>query len=124
MSDIKYTEEYEWLSVENDIITVGITDFAQQLLGDVVNIELPEEGGEFKSGDEVVIIESMNAVSEIAVPLDGKIVEVNEALVDAPELVNYDPMGLGWFFKMHVADGADTGRFMCDAEYRDLIADY
>ena len=101
MSEIRYTREHEWLLIEADgLVTVGITDFAQQQLGDLVYIELPEIGKAIAKGEEVAVIESVKAASEIRMPVSGDIVKVNTMLSDEPGKVNEDPMGAGWFFKL------------------------
>ena len=97
---MKYTEEHEWLRVEDDVVVVGITAHAAEQLGDVVFVELPDEGTTVSKDDEVVVIESVKAASDILAPLDGEIVEVNSVLVDEPGKVNDDPEGEAWFFKM------------------------
>lgn len=117
---VKYTEDHEWLRVEGDLVVVGITAHASEQLGDVVFIELPEEGTTVAKGDEIVVIESVKAASDIAAPLDGEIVAVNGDLADNPGLVNEDAMG-AWFFKMKVADLAALDGFMDEAGYNALI---
>lgn len=119
---MKFTEEHEWLRVEDDLVVVGITTHAAEELGDVVFVELPEEGGEVAKDDEVVVIESVKAASEILAPLEGEIVEVNGALADNPGMVNEDPMGNGWFFKMRVADLSAMDEYMDEGAYKDFIA--
>ncbi|MEL6999318.1 MAG: glycine cleavage system protein GcvH [Pseudomonadota bacterium] len=119
---MKFSEEHEWLRAEGDIVVVGITEHATVQLGDLVFVELPEVGTEVKKGDEIVVIESVKAASDILAPLDGEIVEVNEAIVDAPESVNADPMGQGWFFKMKPSDPAQMDSYMDEAAYKELIA--
>ncbi|GAB5437187.1 glycine cleavage system protein GcvH [Falsiruegeria mediterranea] len=119
---MKYTEEHEWLLPEGDLIVVGITAHAAEQLGDVVFIELPEEGTEVSKDDEIVVIESVKAASDILAPLDGEIVEVNEALVDAPGRVNEDPMGEAWFFKMKPSDLSPMDDYMDEAGYKDFIS--
>jgi len=118
---VKFTEEHEWLRVEDDIVVVGITSHAASELGDVVFVELPEEGAEVAKDDEIVVIESVKAASDILAPLDGEIVEVNGALPENPSMVNEDPMGAGWFFKMRVADLAALDEYMDEAAYQDFI---
>lgn len=118
---MKYTEEHEWLRVEGDVIVVGITDYAAEQLGDIVFVELPEEGTEVARDDEVVVIESVKAASDILAPLDGEIVEINETLTNNPSLVNEDPTGDGWFFKLKVADLSVLDEFMDEAAYKDHI---
>ena len=99
---MKYTEEHEWLRQEGDVIVVGITEYAAEQLGDVVFVELPEVGITVAHEDEICVIESVKAASDILAPIDGEIVEVNEALNDNPGLVNEDPIGGGWFFKIKI----------------------
>ncbi|SLN54018.1 Glycine cleavage system H protein [Falsiruegeria litorea R37] len=118
---MKFTEEHEWLLPEGDLIVVGITAHAAEQLGDVVFIELPEAGTEVSKDDEIVVIESVKAASDILAPLDGEIVEVNEALVDAPGRVNEDPMGEAWFFKMKPSDLSPMDDYMDEAGYNDFI---
>ena len=103
----KYTEDHEWVDADGDIATVGITDYAQNALGDVVFVEVPEVGASFNKGDEVSVVESVKAASEVYAPLTGEIVEVNEALEGEPGLVNTDATGGGWFFKIKLADVGD-----------------
>lgn len=119
---MKYTEEHEWLKPEGDLLVVGITEHAATQLGDIVFVELPEVGTEVAKGDEVVVIESVKAASDILAPLDGEIVEINEALADAPGQVNEDPTDTGWFFKMRPADMAEYDGLMSEAEYMDFIS--
>lgn len=123
MSDLKYTKAHEWLVFEGELVTVGLTDFAQQQLGDVVFVELPEQGQAFKEGDEAAVIESVKAAGEIVVPLDGDIVEVNAALSEDPELVNREPESEGWFFKMRVAESAELPELLTGEQYQALIAE-
>ena len=119
---LKFTEEHEWLRLDGDEVTVGITEYAAEQLGDLVFVELPEEGATVAKGDEVVTIESVKAASDIAAPLDGVITEVNAAIVANPGLVNEDPMEDGWFFKMTLADPSEFDALMDEAEYRESIA--
>ncbi|MCC5975932.1 MAG: glycine cleavage system protein GcvH [Rubellimicrobium sp.] len=118
---MKYTEDHEWLRIEGDLIVVGITEHAATQLGDVVFVELPEIEAVVSSGDEVVVIESVKAASDILAPVDGEIVEVNDKLSDTPGLVNEDPLGAGWFFKLKVDDLSVIDDFMDEDEYQDLI---
>ena len=119
---MKYTEEHEWLRVEGDYVVVGITEHAATQLGDVVFVELPEPETMVAAGDEAVVIERVKAASDILAPVDGEIVEVNGKLVDNPGLVNEDPTGAAWFFKMKVDDLSVLDQFMDEDEYNDLIA--
>jgi glycine cleavage system H protein len=118
---MKYTEEHEWLQVEGDVVTFGITSHAAEQLGDVVFVELPEVGSEVSKDDEIVVIESVKAASDILAPLDGEVVEVNEAIVDAPSKVNEDPEGEAWFFKLKVSDMSPMVDYMDEAGYKDFI---
>ena len=119
---MKYTKEHEWLRVEGDLVVVGITEHAATALGDVVFVELPEVETQVAEGDEVSVIESVKAASDILAPVDGEIVAVNEQLVDNPALVNEDPLGAGWFFKMKLDDLSVLDDFMDEDESNDLIA--
>lgn len=119
---MKFTEEHEWLLPEGDVVLVGITTYAAEQLGDVVFVELPEAGTEVTKDEEVVVIESVKAASEIMAPLDGEIVEVNEALVANPSAVNEDPQGEAWFFKMKVEDMGAYEELMDEAAYAAFIA--
>lgn len=118
---MKFTEDHEWLRVEGDLVVVGITDHASEQLGDVVFVELPETETKVAKGDEVCVIESVKAASDILAPIDGEIVEVNEALVDNPALVNEDPLAGAWFFKMKVEDMEQLDEFMDEDAYKDFI---
>ena len=118
---MKFTKEHEWLRVEGDLVVVGITQHAAEALGDVVFVELPEPETQVGSGDEVCVIESVKAASDILAPVDGEIVEVNDKLADNPGLVNEDPLGEAWFFKMKLDDLGVLDDFMDEDEYNELI---
>ncbi len=118
---MKYTKDHEWLRIEGELVVVGITEHAATQLGDVVFVELPEVETVVAEGDEVVVIESVKAASDILAPTAGEIVEVNEALVDNPALVNQDPTGAAWIFKMKLDDLSVLDDFMDEDEYNDLI---
>jgi len=118
---MKFTEEHEWLLPEGDLVVVGITAHAATQLGDLVFIELPEAGVEVTKDEEIVVIESVKAASDIMAPLDGEIVEVNEALVDNPTMVNEDPLGQGWFFKMRLTNPSDMDDLLEEDAYKALI---
>lgn len=118
---MKYTEEHEWLRKDGDVVVVGITAHAAEALGEVVFVELPDADLEVSKDDEVVVIESVKAASDIQAPLDGEIVEVNEALVENPGLVNDDPLGEAWFFKMKLKDPSEMDAMMDEAAYKALI---
>ena len=119
---MKFTEEHEWLRTEGDIVVVGIAEHASTQLGDVVFVELPEEGLTVSKDDEIVVIESVKAASDISAPLDGEIIEVNEALSDEPSKVNEDPMGEAWFFKIKPANPSPVEEYMTEDEYNKLIS--
>ena len=119
---MKYTEEHEWLRPEGDIVVVGITEHATTQLGDLVFVELPEVGTEVGKDEDIVVIESVKAASDICAPLDGEIVEVNDAIVDEPSKVNEDPLGDGWFFKIRPSDPTQMADYMDKAAYDALIA--
>ena len=121
---MKFTEEHEWLRSEGDIVVVGITEHASTQLGDVVFVELPEEGTTVSKDDEIVVIESVKAASDILAPLDGEIIEINEALSDEPSKVNEDPMGEAWFFKMKPSDPSQVEEYMTEDEYNKLISQF
>ncbi len=121
MEATKYTEEHEWLRPEGDHVVVGITTHAAEQLGDVVFVELPEPGTTVSKDDEVVVIESVKAASDILAPVDGEITEVNEAIVEDPGKVNEDPEGAAWFFKMKVDDPSQLEEFMDEAAYKEFI---
>ena len=118
MSDIFYTEDHEWVLIEGDIGVVGISPYAQEQLGDVVYVELPEIGKALKQKDEAAVVESVKAASEVYAPLSGEVVEVNEALSGEPALVNQDASGAGWFLKIKISDTSETGNLMTEDEYK------
>ena len=119
---MKFTEEHEWLRVEGDLVVVGITEHASEQLGDIVFVELSEPGTTVSKDDEVVVIESVKAASDILAPLDGEIVEVNELLADEPAKVNEDAIGDGWFFKMKIEDMSAMDDLMDEAAYQAFIS--
>ena len=122
MSDVKYTEDHEWIRMGADgVATVGITDHAQEKLGELVFVELPEAGRELAKGDDAVVIESVKAASELHAPVGGTVTEVNEALNDEPTKVNEDPAGDGWFFKLKVADAAELDGLMDETAYQAIL---
>ena len=117
-SELKYVDTHEWIRVEgDDVVTIGITDHAQDLLGDVVFVELPELESEVSSGDEIAVVESVKAASDIYAPLSGTIIEVNEGLEDSPESVNSEPYGDGWIFKMKLADAGELENTLSAEDY-------
>lgn len=122
MSDLKYSEEHEWILLEGDVVTVGISDFAQQQLGDVVFVELPTVGRRVEQFGDAAVVESVKAASEVFAPVSGQIVEVNEALERDPELVNRSPTGDGWFMKIRLGDPEELEGLMDETEYVDFVA--
>ncbi len=113
-----FTKDHEWISTEGDTATVGITDFAQAQLGDVVFVEVPEPGRQVSKGGEAAVVESVKAASDVYAPVTGEVVEGNQALVDDPALVNSDAEGEGWFFRLRLADPSELDGLMDAAEYR------
>ena len=119
--ELKYTEEHEWVLVEDDIVTIGITDFAQDSLGDVVFVELPEVGATLEAGKPFGVVESVKAVSDIYAPVSGEVVEVNEELPDAPETINTSPYEDGWMIKVKLSDKSQLDDLLDADEYQDFI---
>jgi glycine cleavage system H protein len=118
---LKYTEDHEWLRIEDGVATVGITEYATEQLGDLVFVELPEAGTEFAQGDAAATVESVKAASDVYAPLAGEVVESNDAIVDDPSIVNSDPMGEGWFFKLKLADPGAAEALMDEDAYKALV---
>ncbi|GIW47619.1 MAG: glycine cleavage system protein GcvH [Deltaproteobacteria bacterium] len=118
---LKYTKEHEWVKIEGDTVVIGITDYAQDALGEIVYIELPSEGDEITKGDPFGSVESTKSVSELYAPVSGEVVEVNEALLDSPETINEDPYGEGWMIKVKPYDLAELDDLMDSEEYADYI---
>ena len=121
MSTIKFTEDHEWIAVDGDTATVGITDYAQEQLGDVVFIELPEAGRAVSKGDDMAVVESVKAASEVYAPVDGEILEGNGALEDNPALVNEAAQAEGWFVKIKLSDTSQLDDLMDEAAYKSFI---
>ncbi len=119
---LKFTQEHEWLKIEGDVATVGITTHAAEQLGDLVFVELPEVGATFSKDGDAATVESVKAASDVYCPLDGEITEINQAIVDDPSLVNSDPQGAGWFFKLKLANASDADALLDEAAYKELIA--
>ena len=118
---LKFTEDHEWLKLEGDVATIGITAHATELLGDIVFVQLPDPGVKLNKGDSAAVVESVKAASDVYAPLAGEVVEINQAIVDDPATVNADPQGKGWFFKMKLADKSAMEGLMDEAAYRKLI---
>lgn len=121
-SDYLYSRDHEWLRVEGDTCTLGITEYAQEELGEIVFVELPEVGQSFNATDEVGTIESVKAVAEVYTPVSGDVLEVNASLEDEPELVNDDPHGEGWLLKLKIESKSDLGELMNAEKYEEYIA--
>ncbi|HOP90560.1 MAG TPA: glycine cleavage system protein GcvH [Ottowia sp.] len=119
---IKYTEDHEWVKVDGDIAIVGITEHAQDALGDVVFVELPEVGKTLAQKDVAGVVESVKAAADVYMPVSGEVVEVNQALADEPSLANSDPMGAGWFFKVKLAKADEVAALMDEAAYKAFAA--
>ncbi|MBT3371039.1 MAG: glycine cleavage system protein GcvH [Rhodospirillaceae bacterium] len=122
MSNIYFTEDHEWILVEGDIGTCGITEFAQEQLGDIVYVELPEAGREVVQNDEIAVVESVKAASELYAPVSGEVIESNDELTDDPAKVNVDAMGDGWFFKIRISAMDELENLMDKAAYDALVA--
>jgi glycine cleavage system H protein len=113
-----YTSDHEWLSIDGDVATIGITDYAQAQLGDVVFVELPKVGRALKKAEAAAVVESVKAASDVYAPVTGDVLEVNQAIVDEPALVNTDAAGKAWFFKIKIADKSELGGLMDEAAYK------
>ena len=122
MSILRYTDDHEWARLEGDTVTVGITAFAQDQLGELVFVELPTLGGAVTQGDEAAVVESVKAAGEVKSPVGGTIMEINESLVDTPEKVNDDPMGEGWIYKVAITDPTEWESLMDEGAYAALVA--
>ncbi len=117
-----FTEDHEWVELDGDIGTVGITDYAQGQLGDIVFVDVPEEGKELTKGDEAAVVESVKAASDVYSPVSGTVIEGNAALADTPDLVNEDPEGDGWFFKLTLSDPSEVEAMMDEVAYEAFVA--
>jgi glycine cleavage system H protein len=118
---MKFTEDHEWLNIADGIATVGITKHAVEQLGDLVFVDLPEVGANLARNDAVATVESVKAASDVYCPLDGEVVEVNEAIINDPSIVNAEPQAAGWFFKLKLANAADADALMDEAAYLALV---
>lgn len=121
MAIVRYTKEHEWIRVEDGVGVVGITEYAQEQLGDIVYVELPEVGAKVTQGAEAAVVESVKAASEIYAPVGGEVTEVNQNLADNPGTVNTDAMDGGWFFKMKIADPDEVARLMDVVDYQEYV---
>ncbi len=115
---LKFTEDHEWIKIDGNIGIVGISDYAQKALGDIVFVELPDIGANFAKGDDAAVVESVKAASDVYAPVGGEITETNGTLEDAPETVNEDPAGKGWFFKLKLSDASELDSLMDEAAYK------
>ena len=118
MTTTLYTSDHEWLAIDGDVATVGITDYAQSQLGDVVFVELPKVGRSLKKADAAAVVESVKAASDVYAPVTGEVLETNDALAAEPALVNSDAQGKAWFFKIRMADKSELGGLMDEAAYK------
>ncbi len=121
--DLLYTEEHEWVRVDGNVATIGITDYAQSELGDIVYIELPNVGDKTKQMEPFGTIEAVKAVSDLYAPLTGEVVEINEALADSPDLVNKDPYGDGWMIRVEMADPSELEKLLSAEDYKQVIGE-
>ena len=121
MAELKFSKDHEWVAMEGDVATLGITDHAQQALGDVVFVELPELGRVVAAGEACAVVESVKAASDVYAPISGRVVEVNAALADNPGTINSDPAGEGWFFKLEPSAPAELAELMDDAAYHRFV---
>ena len=121
-SDIKYADSHEWVRVEGDVATIGITDFAQSELGDVVFVEIETEGEELSKGDTFGTVEAVKTVSDLFMPISGEVIEVNSAIEDAPESVNEEPYGSGWMIKVKISDSSELDALMSQSDYQGMVA--
>jgi len=121
MTEKKYSKDHEWISIENEIATIGITDHAQESLGDIVFIELPKVGRLINAGDQVGVVESVKAASDLFAPISGEIIEVNNELTNSPQLINSDPENSGWYMKIKLNDVEELKKLMNYDEYKETI---
>ncbi len=121
MSDIRFTEDHEWVRIEGDIATIGITEYAQEQLGDIVFVDLPEAGAALAQGDEAAVVESVKAASDVYAPITGEVEDVNETLEGEPGRVNEDAEGEGWFYTMTISDPAELDDLMDEKAYRAFL---
>lgn len=122
MAELRYSEEHEWVRVEGDVAVIGISDYAQEQLGDVVFVELPEQGRSVARGEEAAVVESVKAASEVYAPVSGEVVEVNEPLADDPGLVNREPTAGGWFIKVRMTDPGEVESLLDEAAYDSFVS--
>ena len=120
-TDLRYTKEHEWIKIEGDIATMGITDHAQELLTDIVFVELPEIGKKVEQIKPIAVVESVKSVSDVYAPLSGEVIEVNKELENKPELVNHDAFGQGWLAKLRIKDPSETNNLMTSEQYNEFV---
>lgn len=121
--NLQYSKDHEWLKVEGETGRAGITDFAQQSLGDIVYVELPKVGEKFSQGEPFGSVESVKSVNELFIPVSGEIIEINETLADSPELVNEDPYNKGWMIRFRIADPSEADSLLSASEYEDFVSE-
>ena len=121
MSEVRFTDQHEWVRLDGDVATIGITKYTADQLGDVVYVELPPQGKKVGAGGEAAVVESVKAASEVYAPMSGEVTEANAALSDDPAKVNADPQGDGWFFKLKIADRNEFAKLMSDAQYAEFV---
>jgi glycine cleavage system H protein len=121
MSEVRFTDQHEWVRVEGDVATIGISKYAAEQLGDVVYVELPEVGRKVGAGGEVAVVESVKAASEVYAPVGGEVTQSNTALTDDPAKVNADPEGEGWFFRLKLADKNEVSKLMTAEQYAEFV---
>jgi glycine cleavage system H protein len=121
MADVKYSNEHEWIRIEGDVGTIGITNYAQEQLGDVVFVDVPQKGRKVAKGESVAVVESVKAASDIYSPVSGEVIEANGELANSPGDVNAEPMGKGWFFKLKLANKAELESLMNEKAYADFV---
>ena len=121
MTELKFTEDHEWILVDGDTGTIGISHYAQEQLGDIVYVELPAVGASLGQGDEAAVVESVKAASEIYAPVDGEVTDVNDDLNGDPGIVNRDAMGAGWFLKIKIENASQLSELMSEQDYKDMV---
>jgi len=121
--ELKYSKDHEWVRIVGDTATVGITDYAQHALGDIVYVELPKVGADLSAGKGAAVVESVKSVSDVFAPLSGKVTEINPVVSDKPELINQSPYGAGWMFKIKAKDNSEAGRLMGPQEYEKFVSE-
>jgi len=121
MSDVKYTDQHEWVRVEGELGVMGISAYAAEQLGDIVYVELPDIGKTVSQGDEIAVVESVKAASEVYAPVSGEVIEINDALGEAPDKVNEDAGGDGWFLKMKISDPSELDKLMDESAYKTFV---